>query len=397
MTNFTDLYTTQTMSVTGTRERDVSDTIRHLFPGANFMPLISSGKVPTPEGVTQEKNLFGKRRVHSSKFEAFVQSPLTIEYTAVSLSSTDLTLAATAGLVAKYSLINTANGTTCWIDSVDDTTGLTVTSYGTTAFSVAADDILLVLSPHYEQKSGSPNILFNDPTNLLNYTFIFRFPVGISDTELQSQHYGGDRYMHIKRNNGAEAMRRCSNNLLFDNKPSSGETTTMGTAVSVSSCDGLYQWAQTETDFGGSMSFESFTQDMPLDWHESVGDSDPHLMWCGYKVWSVILGWQNDGTIQLKSGSYNQFGVQSMRMISARGWIEIMVLDAFNRGSFDSQALIVNPEKVDYVFLRNRDMQLKPNIQSRSVDGREDEIYGEISICPNDAGYSIHKLTNCVA
>lgn len=395
MSNFTDLYTTQTMSVTGTRERDVADTIRHIFPGAHMMPLVTSGKIKTPEGVLKEKKMFGKRQVYSPKYEAFVQAPLAIEFTTTTLSGTTLTLSSTTGLVAKMSLVNTANNTTCNIDTVDSTTQLTVTSYGSDSFAVSSGDKLLALSPHYEPKSSSPYILFNDPDNLLNYTYIFRHPVGISETAMQGKHYGGDRYMHIKKNNGLEALRKANNNLFFDNKPSSGESNTSGLGTSFGSCDGLVAWSQTETDFGGSMTYEAFIQDMPLDFHESVGSSDPKLMFCGYEVWSIILGWENAGQLMLKPGSYDKFGIESHKIITARGSIEVMVVDAYTRGDYNTQALICNPEKIDFVNLKNRDFQLRENIQGNSVDGREDEIYGEISICPDDAGYSIHVLKGC--
>lgn len=394
---YTDLYTTQDMSTTGTRQRDVADTIRHLFPGSNFMPLVSSGKVAIPEGIKKEKNMLGKRRVHSPKFEAFTQSPMAIEFTVTSLSGTTLTLSSTSGLAGKYSLINTANNSVCNIDSVDSTTVCTITSYSSATFTASANDKLLCLAPHYEEKSSSPNILFYEPTNLYNLTFIFRNPVGISDTALQSQHYGGDRYMHIKNINGLETMRKCSNNLMFDRKPaSSAESNTSGAGHSFRSCDGIFHWAQTTTNFHGSMTLESF-MDMPLDMHESVSHDDPKIMFCGDKVWSVILGWENDGTIKLESGSYKQFGVESRKVLTCKGPVEVMILDCYNRGDFSKQALICNPERIDYVFLRNRDMKLRPNIHGNSVDGKEDEIYGEISICPDDGGYSIHKLINCVA
>jgi len=400
--HYTDLYTTQTMSTTGTRERDVADTIRHLYPGSNWMPMIAQGKVPTPkganEGVKKQKNMFGKRQVYSSKFEAFTFTPLAIEFTVTSYSDPTLVLTSTEGLVAKYTLINSNNGTTCFINTVDSGgTDLNVTSYGGTDFSVSAGDKLVCLSPHYEEKSSSPSINFKDPDNLYNLTYIFRHAVGISDTAQKSKHYGGDRYMHIRQENGADAMRKASNNLIFDNKPaSSAEKNTSGLSTSFGSCDGIYQWAQTSHDFGGSMTKEAFMQDMPLSFHESVGINDKKVMWCGYAVWSVILGWINEGTLQAKPGTYAKWGIESYNILTARGYVEVMLLDVFDRGNFATQALIVCPEKIDYVFYKGRDMQVRENIQGNSVDGREDEIYGEISVCPDDNGYSIMKLINCV-
>ena len=117
-------------------------------------------------------------------------------------------------------------------------------------------------------------------------------------------------------------------------------------------------------------------------------------MVCGKKVWGDIMSWQSEG-LRVKPGSLEKYGVKSKVIMTSWGDIEVQVLDMFNRGRFQSQALIMCMDKLDYVYLSNRDIGVRKNIQGNSVDGREDEIYGEISMGVNDGGYGIHKLSNC--
>lgn len=393
----TTAKTVDVLSTNGIRKRDVSDTIRRLYPSASMMPLVSNGGIKGIEGVSKEKGLIGKRKVKSSKFEAFTFTPPAVEFTVTSYSAGTLVLASNDGLIAKYPLVNSLTGLTCIVDTVTaGGTTVEVTTYGDGGtFDADPGDKLIVLSPHYEENSSNPGILMKDPDNLFNYTFIHRNAVAISNTFNQSDNYGGNRWEYIKKENLVDCMRKINFSLLFDNKPASGEKTTSGLGVSFGSCDGMVNWSQTEFDFGGAMTFNSFMTEMPLTMHGSIGNDDPKLMFCGYEFWAEILSWMNDGAkIHVTPGSYDVFGVKSKKILTCRGDIEVMVNDAYTKGSYNNQALIFNPENIDYVIYKNRDTMLNENIQGNSVDGKMDELIGEISICSNDNGYSIHQLKN---
>ncbi|RPJ55956.1 MAG: hypothetical protein EHM12_11350 [Dehalococcoidia bacterium] len=395
MGTYTDLYTTQTLSTTGTRKRDVGDTIRHLMPSASLMPLVSSGNIEGIEGVSRERKLFGKRKVKSPLFEGFTWSPFAITFTTTSYDgSTALVVTSTTGIVGKMSLVNTSNNTTCYVDSVTNGTTLVVTTYGATAFSAAAGDVLMCLTIHMEEKSSVPPILMKDPDNFNNITFIHRSATGISWTARQSEHFGGDRYTHMKKESHTSAMRNISNTLLFDNKPGSGEKNTSGLGTTYGSCDGLVAFAGSEFDFRGAPTYESFINEGPLKWGDSVSSDTTMLMFCGYEFWATILGWMNSGLCECEPGTYDKWGVKSNKLMTCRGDVEVMIIDAYNRGDFKRQALVCNPENIDFIYLNNCDLQIREGIQNASVHGDEDELWGEISIMSNDNGDSICKYVN---
>jgi hypothetical protein len=69
--------TTPAISTTGIRQRTVSDTIRHLWPGNPIMGFISSGMAKGYD-VTKENFRIGKAAVNNTLFENFTYTPMAI-------------------------------------------------------------------------------------------------------------------------------------------------------------------------------------------------------------------------------------------------------------------------------------------------------------------------------
>lgn len=79
--------------------------------------------------------------------------------------------------------------------------------------------------------------------------------------------------------------------------------------------------------------------------------------------------------------------------MTAKGDIEVITHDAFDRGSLNKCALIFSPDDLEYVHLRDDDFKAKNGIQNNDVDGEEDEIIGEWGINPTDGGKKITRVT----
>lgn len=399
----TSAFTSSAQSVTSQKKRDVADMHRFLAPAGSLTKFIATGGIDLPEGVKREKGMISKRKVKNKKFEVFYQSPMAVEFTVSSaVAGTSVTVSDASGLSTdcRYSLVNTSLSTspTCTIDSISSNT-ISYTSYGTTSFSASAGDKLLVLSSHFEQNSTAPAIVYQDPTNSYNLTFIARYAAGISGTALAEAHYGtGSKWQDLMKNNNWEGMRKVSYNMWLDNLPSSGETTSNAASKAFGSMDGIVQWASNEHNFAGSFTYEAFTEVMGTKFHESVRPEDTKLFCCGYNVWAQILGWEQD-SLRVQSGSYERFGHESFKLITARGWIEVVIMDIFNRGDLQTQAMIICPERWQYVYLADRDFnayqgQKKVGIGANDLDGTKVEIRGEMSFCPDDGGENALHLKN---
>jgi len=403
-TTYTQAITTPTISTTGARKRTmIGDKIRNLFPGTPFMVLIESG-LPKMEETVQKRGLIKKRKVENSKFEAFTYTPVAVTFTVSSFSSvSSFVLSSATGLRPKMLLMNTRNKTVCRIGSISTNT-LAATTVGDTAFTAEAGDTLLALSYAYEENSSSPYMFMQDEDNLYNVTQIMRFPAAISNTAGGNPYYGKDTYWsRVKERVLVEGLRRASHNMLFGERPSgTNEKTTDGVlSDSFGSFRGLWNWATHTYDAGGNMTFEKFQTELAYEMSDTIGMDTKLVMLCGIKVWGDILQWHTDKLALLEPGDYKYFGAQSKKLLTARGYVDIIPIDCFDRGDLYKNAIIFNPDDVEYVYKNkgpgdkyDRDFHPKLGIQANDVDGVIDEIFGEISISVVDGGEKITTITN---
>lgn len=397
----TTALTTPTASATGTLLRDVADTIRHLWPGNAIQALTSSGMAIPGEDVVREKGLIGKRRVETPKYEAFTYTPQAIAFTQATYSSaTQFTVTSADGLTLKMVLYNTRTGGTARVEAISGTT-ITVTSIGDTSFGIATAapfDTFIALGPAYAENSSSPYILMKDPDNMYNLTQIFRFACAVSRTASKNPHFGGNRWKLTKEENVAEGMRKVELAMILNQKPSStNETTTGGTlGDSFRTFDGLVQWAGATPNAGGNMTMDWWMTDLAEGFDTSVGTRNKMVGLCGTHTYAKMLKWIMDkGEVALPgNGSYEKYGVETKKFVTAKGTVEVMVHDAFDQTDLKKQMLIICPELIDYVVFQDDDFHPKLGIQNNDVDGKEDEIIGEVSICPRDAGKSITLISN---
>lgn len=399
-TTSTSAFANQTVTTTGTLKRTVSDKIRTLFPGsANVLAMVAPGSLGKSKALLKSEGLIGKKSTQNHKFESFTYTPLTITFTVSSVSGSDYTVSSATGLRPKYTLVNTANNTVARISAISSNT-LTLTSFGATSFSASADDVLLALAPAYEENSSSPYILQKDEDNLYNYVQIVRFPVAISASSKGNPHYGGDFFSRIKLRNGAEALRKVDNTLIWSERASSGDTTTDSTLADVfRTTRGLWNWAQGSKTLGGALTHDYFMDDLVnVDMQDVVNDNTPLVMLTGRRVNGLMQSWiQQDLEVnQSKDEILARYGVKASVFTTSGPDIKVVKHDSFDRGSNVGKALIFNPEDCFYCYKMGRDLMPHNGIQSNSTDGYEDEIIGEIGIGVLDGGETITKLTGCL-
>ncbi len=384
--------TTPTQSTTGTLKRTVSDTIRHLYPGNLLFALISSGLLTGVNEVSSEKGLIRKRRVNTPKYEAFTYTPMAIEFTVSSVtSSTEFDVSDADGLTLKMCLVNTRNRTVCRVQVLSSTT-VTVVSVGdaTGTFSCSAGDKLLAMAPAYEENSDSPYVLMKDPDNLYNFTQISRFAVSISRSAKGNPHYGGDYWRGIKKRSIYDGLRKTEIGALFMDRPSStNEATTDGTLGNFRSTRGLVQWSANSWSAGGSMSAERWITDLSEQLDSTVGMENDLVALVGTNFYAQMLLWVQDKLMVMQQDKQlAKFGVTANRFMTAKQpkGIRVMVHDAFDRGDLAKSMFIFDPELCEFVHLRDDDFKPKNNIQNNDVDGTKDEVLGEWGMHAIDGG-----------
>jgi len=394
-TSYTSAITRPAIATTGIRKRTVADKIRRLFPqDAQILALVANG-LDAGEDVVRKKGLISKKKVESRTFEGFTYSPQAVEFTVTTGGTSSCVVSSATGLTLKTIVVNTNNMLVGRVSAISTNT-LTITTVGGTSFESSAGDVLLSMGPAYAENSSSPYIYMKDEDNYYNTTHIFRFPAAISRTAKKNPHYGNkDFWSRVRQNVLAEGLRRVENALLFGERPSSGETTSDSTlSDTFGTFRGMWNWAATSKDFGGNMTWEGFQVDLPNAMHESVSPSEKKIMLCGEVTFGRMLRWVNDKLTVMESDSeYKEFGVFTKSFVTAKGNIEVIVHDAFNRGQMTNKALVFVPDRFQYCHFNDDDLKPKLGIQANDVDGVEDDILGELSCWSEDAGYSITKVT----
>lgn len=394
--------TTPSISTTGIRQRTVGDTIRHLFPGTPIMGFISSGLVKGVDDVVKENFRIGKSVVSNTLYENFAYTPLAIS-TTVSAYSSDAAFSVTDynDVTEGMILVDTLSRTACRISALS-TAAVTATSIGSTAFSTALGRTLLILPSTYKENSTSPYVLMKDEDNLYNVLQINRQAWEISASAEKIPYYGSPAYWkRIKQRGVVEYLRKKEAAFIFNERASSGETTTDATLGNFRTTRGILKWGLaggTSDDVGNGFTYDYMTQTLATKFHNSVGSNSKKIGLCGATTYGIILGQFNDkSTFTLDaSKEYKDvaIGAQVTRIKTAKGDIDIMQHDLFDKAGLNDTMLIFNPDRVEYVYLTDRDDKIKLNIQGNDQDGYKDEIISEWGVRVDDGGASILWLTN---
>ena len=382
----------QDPSAETTQKRTVEDVIRHLIPAsAKLLALVADG-----EGeVVEKKGMISKKSADSTRVECFTNTPPEFVKTVVSVNSLVLTFAEVTEMYKKQLWTNTKNNSVGIIDSISGNDVTFVSVGAGTAFSAAADDVLMNIGNAYEEFSESPAYLQKADDQVYNLLQTFRFPVAISGSAKTTKHLaGGDYFARMKKYNLIEGKRAIDRALIFGKRASSGNKTTI-TGASVATTMGLMGYAQHEYDAGGLMTPSLFRKNMILRMDSSVGNDRKLIAFTSREVVARILDWQQDAYRVNTTGVLAKFGIKSHTMVTSGPDIELVAHDAFDgRGGYNNQMLIFDPENVQYRFKNGRDLAPKIGIQNNSADGFMDEIIGEVGILPLDGGASIMKVTN---
>jgi hypothetical protein len=393
-------YTTPASSTTQNIPRSVQDKVRDLYPeSAKLMAMVAVGAVDANRWAEQAGRI-SKKSVDNKRFECYSYTPPAVSMTvSAANSATEYVVSDASELVAPYCLFNPSNGTTCRVDSISTNT-LTITSFGTTAFSAVANDVLIVMAPCYGEASSSPVSLYKDEDNIYNVTGIHRIPVKISGSAKAQVSYFGDYFKRMKEVSFKDGKRKIERTLLFSNRASSGNTTAGGAAFTTAfgTTRGLWNWAYSSLDFGGSFTPDKFRTDIVNKYASAtaniVGDNSPMVMFCSNAVAGVMQNWVNlVQKVDMGGGTIDKFGLKARKFQTSTFSVDVMVHDAFNTTGMTDKALLFNPEELFYAYLKGRDLTPKNNIQNPDVDGYMDEIMGEIGLGVRCGGQSIMKLT----
>lgn len=245
----------------------------------------------------------------------------------------------------------------CRLLEADDNGGAT--------YNIATVDRILVIGSASSEGSISPQSITYQNTEYYNYTQIFRTPCNITGTMLETELRTEEAQKDYRINKLEEHMLLLEKAFIWGIRRS--ET---------SEVDGMpirYTWGlvpmlretvpthvndyRYNTDYSG----ENWTVGGE-DWMKAYlkeifrYGSTRKTAICGMgTIWAIDALAQTSGQIQLKPGD-SRYGLQIMEWITPAGILEIIPSAVFSHEtSTDNAMLIIEPDKLDYCHVRNRD------------------------------------------
>lgn len=253
-------------------------------------------------------------------------------------------------------------------DTLDISRGWGTTSAG----SIAADGVLLIVGNANEEHATKRTFKIGDQSEKTNYTQIFRTPFGESETSANSEYYGGKDRKHIRMMQLIEHQKEIERAFWFGEP----KVDTTGTHYRRAT-GGVDYWVSTNaSDASGTLTEAEFETFLRTGFRYG---SKTKWLFAAPLIVSAINSWAKDNIRIVPKDK--TFGVSVAQWLSPFGMVNIVLDNLFaETTTYSGYAYLIDPEQLMYRYLANRDTRLKTNIQANDADGWEDEYISEVGL-----------------
>lgn len=281
--------------------------------------------------------------------------------------------------------------------SARSTNTLTVTrGWGSTAAALVDNDYVVRISPASPVNALSGTAKSTIPTEIYNYTQIFRTPVQIGRTDkLSALNFtpGSDEERLLKEA-GYDHLLSQEMAFWYGRRNEAAAIDSSGTRQR--STGGLFQWVTTNvTDISGAGGI--LTETLLDSFAEQAFDrgSAEKILFCAPRVLGKINALAKD-KIRISNMNENRYGLDLAEYMTSFGKFLLVPTRHFGRtglsSTFASQAVAVDPEQVKYAYLGQSENELKMNIQENDRDGFKHEWLAECGLqVTNETSHAVLK------
>lgn len=246
-----------------------------------------------------------------------------------------------------------------------------------TGSAMLDNDDLQIIGNAYTEGSLAGAEKSHQENYLYNFTQIVRTPFGVTGSEAQSENYTGPDRPRLRAEKAIEHKIDLERTAIFGERAQDIVTSTANPRRYTGGF--LYYVTTNAQDMGGLLTepeMETFTQ--TIFGPTAAGDS--RLLLASPLVISVI-DQLVASRIQVHSGE-DTFGLGVSTWQTGHGKLNIvkhrLLENGANGTGYAGYALCVDPSRMMYRFLRNRDTKLLVDIQAPDLDGSKDEYLTEM-------------------
>ena len=257
------------------------------------------------------------------------------------------------------------------------TNTLTAIQFGTSVASgtIADDSVVLKLGNAMEEGSQVPNYITTQETACFNYTQIFRTPVGMTNTELASDLYGGNDRAYQRKKKGLEHKRDIARALYFGakNQDTSGTAPrrTLGGLTSFLTQTQAFAAAGTQLTY---LNFDTYVAQKVF-----AHGSKEKLLIAGPNLMTMINSWAEKKLVTDVDPAAT-YGIRVKNLITSYGDLKVIYDPLLADGYHAGYGFVLDTDNIRYAYLQGRDTKLYTDIQANDVDGVIDEYLTECSL-----------------
>lgn len=252
----------------------------------------------------------------------------------------------------------------------------------TTAATIADNADLLIIGNAFAEGAAKPAVRSHQETTPYNYLQIVRHTFGLTKTQMNTNTYVDDSDGGRKRLRMEKAIEHkidIERNFLFGERNEDASDTNSPIRYT----GGLLYWATSNSKNAGGTLTEAEIEDWLEDVFQYTGGSDTRLLLASPKVISVI-DQIAASRIQTVSDRNMTYGVRVKEWVTGHGSLIIakhrLLTDGAGGAGYSGYAFAVDPKKIRYVHLQNRDTKLNMNIEDNGDDRVTDEYLTECGL-----------------
>lgn len=251
----------------------------------------------------------------------------------------------------------------------------------TTAATIANDADVLIIGNAFAEGAAKPAVRSHQETTPYNYAQILRHTFGETNTQANTQTYidDGNGRQRLRMEKAIEHKIDIERAFLFGERNEDASDTNSPVRYT----GGLLYWATSNSKNASGTLTEAEIEDWLEDVFQYTGGSDTRLLLASPKVISV-LDQIAASRIQVVSDRNLTYGVRIKEWVTGHGTLLIakhrLLTDGAGGTGYSGYAFAIDPKKVAYRYLQNRDTHLNTNIEDNGDDRWTDEYLSEVGL-----------------
>ncbi len=320
----------------------------------------------------------GKKAVncHGPKFEwADIDTGTPLTACASTINDTATTLAVTAGTGAMFTIndiiYNRNTKESCRVTNVSGDNLTIVRGWGgSTAAAITAADVIVLVGNAFSEGSASPNPRAYSPTEVYNFTQIFKRAVDATATSEATKYYGDvNKLSFQKRLEWDQFLLERARSYFVGRR----NEITAADGKPLRTTGGLDQFITANVYNKSSFTYNYFMEFAKLA-YEYGGEEK--ILVCNSGLALLIQQEVLANKIEIPlSPRSKEFGIKIERLRTIYGDMDFMIDRTMNQIYSAPTGFALEPELLEEMILRPD--VWKENVQAPDVDGRKDQIIGE--------------------